>query len=98
MGPILFPVIAPAEVVGPMANRKNSMQKITPADRDFLMKLSQNVKNEKDSENITSIIERLNNDPSLEQADYDFLMNLSRHIKNSAVVTALVQIAQKHHP
>jgi len=80
------------------ASQRGPMQKITPEERDFLVKLGQNIKNDQAAGMIRAIIGKLDNSPRLEQTDYDFLTDLSRRINNQAIAGMLVQISQKHRP
>jgi len=73
-------------------------QKMSSQERSFLIKLSENIKNEAIASHLHSIVETLDNSLTLEKPDYDFLMDLSGHIKNEKISGVIAKIAEEHHP
>lgn len=70
----------------------------TQSERDFLVKLTQNIKNDTIASQLSVVSEKLKTSPRLEQRDFDFLMTLSKNINNPKISGVLEQIAQRHRP
>jgi hypothetical protein len=87
-----------ADATGLPAHPAVGSQFLRPEERDFLVLLSQHIKNAPVAEQqLNSIIDKLNNSAKLDQGDYLFLTNLSQRLNNPKISSTLMQIAQRHH-
>ena len=91
------PWVKPAQASAPWV-KAPGREKLAPAEREFLTKLGQSVKNDEISGKLNAITEKLSVSPTLDKDDYIYLVNLAQRINNKKINGLLAQIAQKHKP